>query len=219
MSIDRGLIDQQLQALGEGPGWWEHREMRDLPLVMHADERILAIARGHLSRLGRVRRPWLILVTERRLLCLRSAGGSGWRQVDVSGSQIARTALRIGPLRSRVLLAAGGQTYRLTVARQDAYKLSTALTRIGTSAREALPGFRPTLMVRRVIDHVLDLPAAALGPGTHPAPAPAIDASAVDERVHSLEQEVEELRTQLHFLEDLLHRKHAEPETQSLHSG
>ena len=63
MPLDRGTIEQQLQALGEGARWWDVRELRDLPAVLNADEQILGIARGGIARAGRVRRRWLIVAT------------------------------------------------------------------------------------------------------------------------------------------------------------
>jgi len=210
MPIDRGVIDQQLEALGESRGWWEEREMRDLPAVLHSDERILAIARGKIARLRWLRRSWLIVVTERRLLCLRSGNRQSWRQMEVNANQMTRVTLRIGPFRGRVVLVAGGHTYRLLVPRATGYKLLTALSSIGSPAREALSGLRPTLMVRRVIDHVLALPAVALNPDARAAPAPPKPQdSVVDERVQSLETELDELRQQVDFLEQLLRQHHA----------
>lgn len=220
MPLDRGVIDQQLQALGESPGWWEQREFRDLPSVLHADERILAISRGKVARLRWMRRSWLIVVTERRLVCLRSAGRTSWRQLDVSASQIARVALRIGPFHGRVVVVAGGRTYRLLVPRADGYKLSSVLSTLSAPARETHSGLRPTVMVRRVIDHVLALPAVALDPHA-PAKAPPAQPgiSALDERIQSLEEEVEELRQQVRFLEQLLHRQQVGPEARRLPSS
>lgn len=209
MPIDRGVIDQQLQALGESSRWWEQREFRDLPAVLHTDEHILAIARGKPGRTRWSSRVWLIVVTERRLLCLRSAGRTSWRQIELSAGQIERTGLRIGPFRGRVLVeAAGGQRYRLLVPRAAAYKLSTALSRLSGPPKDAVSGLRPTLMVRRVIDHVLALPAVALSPDEPvELPLATTGISALDERVQALEEEVEELRQQVHFLEQLLHRQ------------
>jgi hypothetical protein len=71
-----------------------------------------------------------------------------------------------------------------------------------------------------MIDHVLALPAVALGPDTpsarppDPDPArgralpPAVQ-SAVEDRLQSLEHEVQELRQQVEFLEQLLRQRHA----------
>lgn len=207
MPIDRGVIDQQLLALRESTQWWDQREFRDLPAVLHADEQILALSRGKIARLRWLQRTWLIVVTDMRVLCLRSSGRTGWRQVEVRGDQIERTALRIGPLRGRVLLVAAGQTYRMLVPRQDAYKLMTALSSLGNHAKDTFSGFGPTRIVRRVMDHVLALPAAAMDP-TAPRAAPApLQAPVADRRIQALEEEVQELRQQVDFLEQLLRQR------------
>ncbi|HSK18578.1 MAG TPA: PH domain-containing protein [Longimicrobiales bacterium] len=207
MPIDRGVIDQQLLALRESTQWWDQREFRDLPAVMHAEEQILALSRGKIARVRWLRRTWLIVVTDMRVLCLRSSGGTGWRQVEVRGDQIERTALRIGPLRGRVLLIAAGQTYRMLVPRQDAYKLMTALSSLGNHAKDTFSGFGPTRIVRRVMDHVLALPAAAMDP-TAPRAAPApLPAPVADRRIQALEEEMQELRQQVDFLEQLLRQR------------
>ncbi|HUG39248.1 MAG TPA: PH domain-containing protein [Longimicrobiales bacterium] len=209
MPLDRGLIDQQLQELGEGSRWWDVRELRDLPAVLHADERILAIARGKIARVRWLRRRWLILVTNRRLLCIRS-GTTGWRQLEVPAGQITRVTLRIGPLRGRVLVVAGGRKYRLLAPRVDAHKLLSALSLLNTSANRAVTGFGPTRMVRQVIDHMLALPAVALAPEPRAIlPAPAPDTTRLEDRLDSLEEQVQELRDQIGFLEQLLRERHA----------
>lgn len=212
MPLDRGIIDQQLQDLGEGSRWWDVRELRDLPAVLHADERILAIARGKIARARWLRRAWLILVTDQRLLCLRSGGKASWRQLEVPAGQITRATLRIGPLRGRVLVVAGGRKYRLLVPRVDAHKLLSALSVVSTSANRAVTGFGPTRMVRQVIDHMLALPAVALAPEPRAIlPAPPPDTSRLDDRMDALEAQVQELRDHMEFLEQLLRERHATP--------
>jgi hypothetical protein len=206
MPIDRGIIDQQLQALRESPGWWDQREFRDLPAVLHADENIIAISRGKIARVRWLRRSWLIVVTDRRLLFIRSTGRTGWRQLEVGAHQITRVALRVGLFRGRVRVMAGTETYRLLVPRADAYKLMSALSSLGTPSNEAFFGFAPARMVRRVMDHVLALPAAALNPDS-PRPLPAPVPGVVDQRVQSLEEEVQELRQQIDFMEQLLRQR------------
>lgn len=212
MPIDRGQMDQQLEALGEGARWWDVRELRDLPVVMHADERILTLARGKIGRPRWLHRVWLIVVTDRRLLMLRSASRSGWRQLELSASQITRVTLRIGPLRGRVIVTGGGTRFRLLVERADGYRLLNALTNVAAPPKEALTGFGPTRVARRVIDHVLSLPAAAFGPDAVPAlpPAPSVDLRAIDQRFQALEEEIERLREQVDFLEQLLRQRQTE---------
>lgn len=209
MPIDRGVIDQQLLALRESSQWWDQREFRDLPAVLHSDESIVALSRGKIARVRWLRRTWLIVVTDRRIVCLRSAGRTGWRQLELSAGQIERVALRVGLFRGRVLVVAGGQTFRLLVPRADAYKLMTALSTLGSHAKDTFTGFGPTRIVRRVMDHVLALPAAALDPaGPRQIQAPPAPPAVTEQRVQSLEEEVQELRQQVDFLEQLLRQRH-----------
>ncbi|MGD8279093.1 MAG: PH domain-containing protein, partial [Gemmatimonadota bacterium] len=185
MPLDRGIIDQQLEALGESTRWWEEREFRDLPAVLRADENLLALSRGKVARVRVTHRTWLIVVTDQRLLCLRSMRRAGWRQLEIGAGKILRVALRIGPFRGRVIVSSAGRTCRLLVARADGYRLSSVLSTLCAPAKPVSSRLRPTLMVRRVIDHVLALPAAALGPDA-PPPKPkeaGADAEAATERV------------------------------------
>lgn len=214
MSIDRGAIEQQLQALGEGSRWWDTRELRDLPAVLDADERILAISRGKIARIRWLRRAWLIVVTERRLLCIRSGPRTSWRQLEVGATQIVRVSLRVGLFRGRVLVHAADHTYRLLVPKGDAYKLEGALAGLATSGKSVAPGFAPTRMVHRMLDHVLALPAVAMNPELPKPPGPSrpkVDPAGRDERIQGMEGELQELRQQVDFLEDLLRQRHALP--------
>lgn len=209
MPIDRGIIDQQLHALRESSQWWDVREFRDLPAVLHSDEHIVALSRGKIARMRWLRRTWLIVVTDRRIVCMRSTGGTGWRQLEVPAGQIERAALRVGLFRGRVLVVAGGQTFRLLVPRPDAYKLMSALSTLGNHAKDTFSGFGPTQFVRRVMDHVLALPGAALDPeGPRQIQARPPAAILAEQRVQSLEEEVQELRQQVDFLEQLLRERH-----------
>jgi len=112
-------------------------------------------------------------------------------------------------MRGRVVVIAGGQSYRLLVPRPDSFKLSAALTSLGANRRESPTASRPVLMVRRVVDHVLALPAAALNPA--PPSQPVIvrpDTSGIEQRLHFMEEQVRELQEQVAFLEQLLRRRH-----------
>jgi hypothetical protein len=212
MPIDRGIIDQQLQALGESSTWWDQREFRDLPAVLDADEQIRAISRGQITRLRAPRRKWLIVVTNRRLLFLRSGRRTSWRQLEMSTSQITGVRMGMGVLHGRVIVQASGLRYRLLVSRADAYKLSNALASVVKPKLEE-GGFGPTRIVRRMVDHVLALPAATLNPNAPAKPAPAPPAlidDATEKRVSLLEEQVHELQQQVDFLEKLLQQRQME---------
>ena len=210
MPLDRGIVDQQLQALGESSRWWNCRELRDLPAVLHPDEQIQAVARGKVGRVRLMRLPWLIVVTQQRVLCMRSSTRGSWKQFDVAVSQVGRVTLRVGLFRGRLIVDVGAQKYRILVPRADAYKLQSALARVSGPPRMPVPGFAPTRMVHRVIDHVLSLPTVALAPDDPRPPRPAgpsPDVTRLDERVQALEQEIFQLSQQVDFLEQLLRQR------------
>jgi hypothetical protein len=212
MAIDRGILDEQLQQLGEPSRWWDLRELRDLPSVLHPDERIIAMSRGKVARVRVLRRAWLIVVTDKRLLCLRSGGRKSWRQIEVDARQIARVSLRVGPFRGRVLVVADSHRYRLLVPRSDAYKVNAALLSVSSPAG-AVTGFAPTRVIRRVVDHVLALPAVALDPHPQQAPQRVLPSPAEQEarerHTHEMEQQMQQLRDQVEFLEQLLRQRGA----------
>jgi len=212
MPLDRGIINQQLEALGEGSRWWNVRELRDLPAVLHEDERILAIARGKIGRPRWLHHQWLMVLTERRLVCLRTGLGAYWRQLEVPISQIVRVSLRIGPFRGRVVVVTAGKTYRLLLPRTDAYRLQSTLAGMVQPGKALVSGFGPARMARRVVDHVLALPAVALDPHAHQErlpPQPPPDTSALERHVQVLEDQLHLLQQQVDFLEQLLQRSAA----------
>jgi len=209
MAIDRGILDQQLQTLGDATRWWDQRELRDLPGVLRPDEKLLAIARGKIARIRVLRRSWLIVVTDKRLLCLRSGGPTRWQQIEVDADEIERVTLRVGPLRGRVRIVAGSHIYRLLVRRPDSWKLSAALSSLCAQKQEHLTGRGPVLMVRRVFDHVLSLPSVALNPAAPPRPPAAATNPATDQRLQLLEEQVQQLQQQVDFLEQLLRERQA----------
>ncbi|MGH7447939.1 MAG: hypothetical protein ACRELT_10295, partial [Longimicrobiales bacterium] len=133
---------------------------------------------------------------------------TGWRQLEVSALQFTRVAIRVGVFHGRVLLTAGGQTYRLLVPRSDAYRLEAALASLVRRGEQSIAGYGATRMVRRVVDHVLALPAAAFNPGMPAAvPAAAPDVQQVARRCELLEEQVQELQRQVEFLEQLLRER------------
>lgn len=213
MAIDRGIVDRQLQALGESLRWWNLRELRDLPSILQPDERILAVARGKLGRLRFVRRGWLFVVTDSRLLLVRSAPAVGWRQIEVSAANITRVAMRVGPFRARVRVSTASRTYRLLVPRPDAYRLVEALHTIARPDAVIAGGFGPARIARRVIDHMLALPTAALEPAAEVERKRLIAApqrSEAEERVEVLEDQIRELTDQVEFLQELLKKRQSE---------
>jgi hypothetical protein len=121
MSIDRGAIDEQLRTIGENAAWWEHRDFRMLPEILHEDERIHGLCRGVLAGWPVPRLlpagKWLIVVTNQRLICLRQER-FGRKQVELRLDQITAVTHRTGLLRgARVALVTPVQRCRLRLSR------------------------------------------------------------------------------------------------------
>ncbi len=210
MPVDRGVVEQQLRELGQGAGLWGTRELRDLPAVLDGGERILAVGRGRVARGRWLRRPWLIVVTDRRLLCIRSERPAGWRQIDVPADVISRATLRAGPFKGRILVVADGRKHRLLVSRADARDIIGALALLDAPANQVPSGFAPARMLRQVVDHMMALPAVALEPGrrTLPGPTPTPGLSESDStRIDLLEDQVRQLQQQVDFLEQVLRQR------------
>jgi hypothetical protein len=222
MPIDHAAIEEQLVALGEPSTWWEQRELRDLPVAMHADEAIRAIALAKLHRVAWFRRPWLIVVTNARLICLQTRRGMGRRQIDLQAREISDVAIRTRVLRATVIVRAFDATYRLRVRRGDAVKLVGALSQLQSPRERGLPaGNTPGLMVGRVIKHMLALPDAAVAsvPSATPKPLPPSPAQS-DDRMDRLEEQMHRLQQQMDFIEELLQkRSEAQPWVQSSHDA
>ena len=214
--MNRGVLEKQLHALGESSSWWEHREMRDLPTVLHEDEEIRAIARGRLGRLRGPRPSWLMVVTDRRLVCLRSSRTT-WRQFEIGAQLISSITLRMRLFGGRLMIVTSDRSFRFQLHQADAQKLLTALARVANCGQDTLSG--PTQMVRRMVNHMLALPAATLNTYSMPRQPKQIEPkpAAPDERVHAMEERIQELQQQVEFLEQLLRQRQAatRPELES----
>jgi hypothetical protein len=130
MPVDRGSIDAQLREIGEGERWWEEREFRDLPYVLHPDERLRALVMGRVTSAGiggwRSRKRWLVVVTDRRLVFLQQDRFAR-RQVEIAAGEITRIhqSSRFRTFQIRVDTSRG--RWRVRIARADALRISGAL--------------------------------------------------------------------------------------------
>ncbi|HEY0152245.1 MAG TPA: PH domain-containing protein, partial [Longimicrobium sp.] len=130
MPVDRSAIDAQLRAIGEGDRWWEHREFRALPHILHADERILGVVRGKL--LG-VRRPrigpagaWLFVSTTQRLICLKQDRFAR-KQVEFAAGQITRVQQGSRLRAYQIALDTPQWRYRIRITKEDAFRFAGSI--------------------------------------------------------------------------------------------
>ena len=220
MPVDRGALDAQLRAIGEGERWWEHREFRELPYVLHENEGIQAITTGKL--LGR-RRPrlgpssrWLFVATDERLLCLKHERFAR-KQVDIVWGQITRAHQGASVGSYQITISTQERRYRLRIPKDAAIRFTGAIAPfIPRPAGQGLPDELEALSWIPGITTVAAFPpfagvlskVAMLSPPTHVMKD---QVERLEATVDRLQNDVERLQKQVAFLEDLLQNRTSEP--------
>jgi hypothetical protein len=214
MPVDRGAIDAQLREIGEGERWWEQREFRDLPYILHPDERILGITVGKL--LGR-RRPrvrvgrWLIVATSQRLLCLNQ-GRFARKQVEMPLAQIVRMSQGNGIRSHQITIETPDRRYRIRIPKADAYRFASALAALVPAQQQRLhPDLEPLAWVPGITT-VAALPGVAgllskVSSLSPPDYAYRDQVERLEAVVERLQEDVERLQQQVGFLENLLQKQ------------
>lgn len=219
MPVDRGAIEAQLREIGESERWWEHREFRELPNVLHAEEHIQALTSGRLlGAWGPRIRPgarWLIVVTSHRLLCLKQERFAR-RQIDVAPRQITRVYQRSRIGAFEITIDTPLRAYRMRIPKADALRVSGALGSLMSepAAHRVLP---PAAQ-----EQAPPLPALPSSAGAPPERAgmvrrftrrfsrdyvPREPLERLQITVERLQDDVDRLQQRVNFLEDLLHKQ------------
>ncbi len=212
MPIDRGAIDAQLREIGEGDRWWEHREFRDLPHILHADEQIRGISSGKLltARRPRIRMmgSWLFVTTSQRLIALKQERFAR-KQVEIAAGQV----VRIHPsnrLRScQIVIETPQRKYRIRVPKAEAFRFTGALSSLMPAppaqplALEADSWFMGTMAALPGVSGFVDRVAGRTGEDF----ATRAHVERLEMNVEALQNEMERLRQQVGFLEELLRKQ------------
>ncbi|HEX2203981.1 MAG TPA: PH domain-containing protein [Longimicrobium sp.] len=229
MPVDRGAIDGQLKDIGEGERWWEQREFRDLPYILHADERLRGIVNGRLlgrrrPRLGLSawRAPWLIVVTDQRLICLKQERFAR-KQVEIAPGQITGIHHTSRIRAHQIMIETGVRRYRLRIAKPDAFRFSGALAGL-LPKQPLLPGTPPAPEGTTWLPGAGAVAALPGGGGllsrfTRAAPgdyASRAHVERLEATVERLLDDVERLQQQVAFMENLLQTRSEEAFLQRL---
>jgi hypothetical protein len=222
MPIDRGAIDTQLGEIGEGERWWEQREFRDLPYILHPDESILGLVNGKL--VGR-RRPrtgmgsrWLLVVTNQRFIGLNQ-GRFARKQVEIPVGQITRLQQRSGFRTHQITIESAGRRYRIRIAKGEAYRFASALIPL-VPEREVnrlhpdleplswIPGIR-TVAALPAVSGILSK-VSSLSPPDPYGGERLERVVRLEATVERLQDDLERLQQQVNFLENLLENQASE---------
>ena len=212
MPIDRGALDAQLREIGEGERWWEHREFRELPYVLHAEERIRGITIGRLlgrrrPRLGRAPR-WLFVATDHRLVCLIHERFAR-KQVDIVWGQILRMHESNGMRSHKLTIATPERRYRLLIPKGDAVRFSAAISPLipRPSIQRLHPDLEPLAWIPGFATVAAFPPFAGVISKVAMLSPPEYERhhlERLEATVDRLQSDVERLQNQVAFLEELL---------------
>lgn len=191
-TLDPAVLDDaapvELPLLEEQPGgthllelWSDMDEAQALPELLRPDEGVVCVGSGTVVRSGRLAQPrWLIVLTDRRLLCIKGRVPAARRVIDMPVSAI-RSVQRKGLLRSTLTLDTGYGNLRLSGLKKNlALELSDGLQAL-------IPAHRGLA--------VAAIPRARLPDGA------GAEAAALREALASVEAQVEELRARVTALE------------------
>lgn len=215
MPVERSEIDAQLREIGEGERWWEHREFRSLPYVLHPGERITGIVTGRLLGMRRPRlrsAPWLLVATDQRLLCLKQERFAR-KQVELAAGQIVRVQQSSGLRRFQITVYTAHGRYRIRIAKDDALRFSGALAALTPDRAVARlpPALEPWAWLPG-ITRVAGVPGVAglaerISMLSPPDYANREHFERLESTVERLQHDVERLQQQVAFLEELLQKR------------
>lgn len=116
--------------------WKDHEEIHALPEIMRPAEELAAVAVGTVIRSGRLAQSrWLVVVSDRRLVCLKGADPASRRVIEMPISAI-RSVEAGGLLQSTISLETGYGTLRISgMPRSAAGEVVSALTSLMDGGR------------------------------------------------------------------------------------
>lgn len=216
MPVDRGAIDVQLREIGEGERWWEQREFRDLPHVLHAGERILGIVNGKLLGPRRPRiKPggtWLLVATDQRLICLQQERFAR-KQIEFAAGQITRID-QSSRLRSyQVTIETPQRKCRIRIPKAEAFRFVGALAPL--IPQPGVPRIHPDL---EPLSWIPGMTTIAALPGiagivskvsllSPPDYSDRGQIERMEAAIERMQEDVERLQQQVAFLEELLEKR------------
>lgn len=161
--------------------WSDRPEAAAIPELLRPGEGVVCVGSGTIVRTGRLSQPrWLVVLTDRRVLCIRGATAATRRIIDMPVGAI-RSVERKGILRNAVTLDTGYGNLRIGGLRKPL-------------AAELLDGLQALMRT-----HEGDAPAAI--PRARLPEAQAGDLRQLAETVEGLRSELEELRGRVASLE------------------
>lgn len=180
--------------------WSDREEVHALPEILRPDEGLVAVSSGTVLRSGRLAHPrWLVVLTDRRLLCIKGRVAVTRKVIDMPISAI-RSVDKKRFLRSTLVVETGYGTLRITgMKNASAAEITDGLAALKAAASRE--GAGRGAAIRRA-----DIPGAGSAAG-----ADSERVMRLEEAVHRLRQDLSELQDQVALLKDAGRRSGQQP--------
>ena len=196
--------------------WSDREEIHVVPEILRPAEEVVAVGSGTVVRTGRLAQSkWLVVLTDRRLLCIKGRAKDSRKMIDMPISQV-READAKGLIRKTLTLDTGYGALRISGLKKDvAAELVEGLRTLMEGFEDGLPAGRAGT---RSEPSSADAPAHA-GDGESTSPPPdstgrastaelptstARDVATLQRTVTDLAGRVAELTERVAFLEELV---------------
>jgi hypothetical protein len=191
-SEDRAVVEEQLEGHDLLELWSDREEIHALPEILRPAEGLVAVGSGTVVKSARLAQSnWLVVLTDRRLLCLKGRAAVTRKVIDMPVSQI-RGVETSGIFRKTLSLDTGYGTLRISGLKKGfAAELAEGLTALmgayaddGSEKATAIPK--------------ADLSKAGARGHTHE------ELGAIEEKLDRVATSVAELTERVAFLEELV---------------
>lgn len=132
MAVDKSVIDQQIQALGQFDKFFTKKEINYLPEVIVPGETIKGLTSGFHDG-----NTWLITITNRRLLFLDKGMIYGLKQMEMPLDQISTISHKTGLMFGELQISTSGGTKKVEqIDKKDVAKIAQMISDLVKTSRE-----------------------------------------------------------------------------------
>lgn len=136
MAIEKNIVKEQLQALGDFHQFFTAKEIRYLPQILTENETIQGITSGYYEA-----KTWLIVITNIRLLFLDTGLFFRLRQTDIPLSKINSISYATGLFFGEIEIATGSEVKTISsITKKDVLKIVSIISGlIHSGSRSSTP--------------------------------------------------------------------------------
>lgn len=133
MPVEKKIVDEQIERLGDFDKWFTKKERNYLHEVINPGETIHAMTSGLLAG-----NTWLVTITNKRVLFLDKGLIYGLKQMEMPISQISAVSHKTGIMFGKLEISTAGGTKEIgQIEKKDVPKIAQIISDLVNNYREA----------------------------------------------------------------------------------